>query len=73
MSIALWVIFEDVANDLVALLWAFKNMPNSLRHSLESFLESCWFILLFNSHSSNIGDLANENDSNPAVILSVAR
>ena len=45
---------HDVLEDFIALLWSLEHMPNTLRDTLKSLLESLWLILLLDPNSSDI-------------------
>lgn len=57
---------HDVLDDFIALLWTLEHMPNTLRDTLKSLLESLWLILLLDPNSCNICDFANEDEVDPA-------
>jgi hypothetical protein len=52
---------NDVRNNLVALLSRLENVPGIGRNSFERCFEAFWIILLLESNSGDICDLANED------------
>ena len=50
---------HHILDDLVALIWALKNVPSIRRNVLECSLEAFRIILLLDAHSGNVCDLSD--------------
>ncbi len=52
---------HHILDNLVALIWALKNVPSIRRNVLERSLEAFGLILLLDAHSGDVCDLSDKD------------